>query len=115
MLGWVSSQENDDIWGSVASKVRDAPNIRSPKIWGRKTFITETIRPKCCDDANRNRDLHVLVWSNMSAVWTYFCISEKDPRTAVYKTCHAERNRLYCDKAEKLLFIKKNLPLYLKT
>lgn len=50
---------------------RDAPNIRPPKIFGRKwpksafsvfgrkTFITEKIRPKCCDDANRNRDLHV--------------------------------------------------------
>ncbi|KAI2649236.1 Zinc finger BED domain-containing protein 4 [Labeo rohita] len=25
-----------------------------------------------------------------------------------------KRNRLHCDKAEKLLFIKKNLPLYLK-
>ena len=35
-------------------------------------FFTERIRPKCCDDANRNRDLHVLVWSNMSAVRTYF-------------------------------------------
>ncbi len=62
-------------------------------VFGRNTFITETIRPKCCDDANRNRDLHVLVWSNMSAVWTYFSISEKDPRTAICKTCNAEISR----------------------
>ncbi len=85
--------------------IRDAPNIRPPKFFARKwpesafsvfvrnTFITETIRPKCCDDANRNRDLHVLVWSNMSAVWTYFSISEKDPRTAICKTCNAEISR----------------------
>ncbi len=73
--------------------IRDAPNIRPHRVFGRKTFITETIRPKCCDDANRNRDLHVLVWSNMSAVWTYFSISEKDPRTAICKTCNAEMSR----------------------
>ncbi len=89
------------LWQST----RDAPNIRPPKIFGgklpksafsvfgQKTFITETIRPKCCDDANRNRDLHVLVWSNMSAVWTYFSISQKDPRTAICKTCNAEISR----------------------
>ncbi len=29
----------------------------------------------------------------MSAVWTYFSISEKDPRTAIYKTCNAETSR----------------------
>ncbi len=62
-------------------------------VFGRNTFITETIRPKCCDDANRHRDLHVLVWSNMSAVWTYFSISGKDPRTAICKTCNAEISR----------------------
>ncbi len=84
---------------------RDAPNIRPPKIFvrkwpksafsvfGRNTFITETIRPKCCDDANRNRDLHVLVWSKMSAVWMYFSISEKDPQTAICKTCNAKISR----------------------
>ncbi len=60
---------------------------------GPNTFLTETIWQKCCDDANRNRDLHVLVWSNMSAVWTYFSISEKDPRTANCKTCNAEISR----------------------
>ncbi len=54
-------------------------------VFVRKTFITETKRPKCCDDANRNHDLHVLVWSSMSAVWTYFSLSEKDPRTAISK------------------------------
>jgi len=60
---------------------------------GGGSFINETIRLKCCDDANRNRNLHVLVWSNMSAVWTYFSISEKDPRTAICKTCNAEISR----------------------
>ncbi len=72
----------------ASGTLRHAPNIRPPNIFGRKwpksafsvfgrkTFITETIWPKCCDDANRNRDLHVLVWSNMSAVWTDFSISE---------------------------------------
>jgi len=58
-------------------------------VFGRKTFITETIRPKCCDDANRNRDLHVLVWSNMSAVRTYFSVSEparrRKPCLSTYK------------------------------
>lgn len=172
--------------------------ILSPKQYGQSVVMTQT-----------NRDLHMLVWSNMSAVWTYFSISEKDPQTAICKTCNGEisrggvsaktfsmsglspkiqtfwslcwiweergtekenasehahsvcggrfwkskevsqwwcqgkwhytkdygihclkwsailcraaphvlnekRNRLHCNKAEKLLFIKKNLPLYLK-
>ncbi len=54
--------------------------LLSPKQYGR-------------NDANRNRDLHVLVWSNMSAMWTYFSLSEKDPRTAICKTCNAEISR----------------------
>ncbi len=29
----------------------------------------------------------------MSAVWPYFSISEKDPRTAICKTCNAEISR----------------------
>ncbi len=29
----------------------------------------------------------------MSAVWTYFSISEKEPRTAICKTCNAEISR----------------------
>ncbi len=62
-------------------------------LFSAERLITETIRPKCCDDANRNRDLHVLVSSNMSAVWTYFSISAKDPQTAICKTSNAEISR----------------------
>ncbi len=62
-------------------------------LFSAEILISETIRPKCCDDATRNHDLHVLVSSNLSAVWTYFSISEKDPQTAICKTCNAEISR----------------------
>ena len=74
---------------------RDAPNFR-PNLWpkthfsvfGRNAFITET---EIWFDANKKRGQHTLVWisANMSVVWTFFNVSEKDPRIAICKNCNA--------------------------
>ena len=57
-------------------ETRDAPNFWPPEI---------------CDDANKKRGKHMLVWisANMSAVWTFFNVSKKDPHIVICKNCNA--------------------------
>ena len=81
-------------------KIRDAPNFRPPKIfrkWPKSAFITRfhhrnnTAETVICDDAKKKRGQHTLVWisANMTAVWTFFNVSEKDPRKAICKNSNA--------------------------
>ena len=60
-----------------------AVNYGCTEFWPKSAFslFGET---EICDDANKKRIHHTLVWisANMSAVWTFFNVSEKDPRIA---------------------------------
>ena len=59
-----------------------------PKYFYHRNNTAET---EICDDANKKHGQHTLVWisANMSAVWTLFNVSEKDPRIAICQNCNA--------------------------
>ena len=59
-----------------------------PKYFYHRNNMDET---EICDGANKKHGQHTLVWisANMSAVWTFFNVSEKDPRIAICKNCNA--------------------------
>ena len=83
---------------------RDAPNFRPPnfrppkmaqkRIFGfRPKYLCQrnnTAETEICDDANKKRGQHTLIWinTNVSAVWTFFNVSEKNPRIAICKNCN---------------------------
>jgi hypothetical protein len=59
-----------------------------PKYFYHRNNTAET---EICDDANKKRGQHTLVWlsTNMSAVWTFFNVSKKDPHIVICKNCNA--------------------------
>ena len=78
--------------------------FRPPKFFGRKwpkstfsvfgqnTFITETTKPKqkfVMTQTKSAASTGLSGSANMSAVWTFFNVSEKDPRIAICKNCNA--------------------------
>jgi hypothetical protein len=93
--------------GPGTLETRDAPpkKFRPPKNYGRKCpksafsvfgpkyffHRNYTAETEICDDANKKRGPHTLVWisANMSAVWTFSIVSEKDPRIVIGKNCNA--------------------------
>lgn len=76
---YANSSDSSFLWCDITIHSRDEPKIWPPNFTG------------CCDDANKNRIQEALVWigANMSALWTYFNMSEKDP-LIVLKGCICE-------------------------
>ena len=54
-------------------------------------YHRNTAETEICDDANKKHGQHTLDWisANMSALWKFFNVSEKDPRIAFCKNCNA--------------------------
>ena len=89
----------ENVLMGVDLSIKDAPNFQ-PKMAQKRIFgfrpkyfyhRNNTAETEICDDANKKRGQHTLVWisANMSAVWTFFNVSEKDPRIAICKNCNA--------------------------
>ena len=79
------------IFGHRRFSAKNCPKVHfrfSAKILYHRNNTAET---EICDDADKNRGQHTLVWisANMSAVWTFFNVSENVPHIAICKNCNA--------------------------